>query len=251
VGTDKFAARHSYANPLNKHEWFSGPASSHDKAQKIGLLAPSALFLHDMLGNVSEMTASFYQIEYYQGRVGGFVARGGNYTTPEDRIRTSLRSEQPFYRDLIPQSSPTLGMRLTLSSVIFAARGTSAELEAAWPDYLFPARVMSTEQHAEEFLRRRFVPMGLYQNVEDVAVLIHGTPEAMALPNDGEEHFIEVPLIGRPGASPLQCIRISLPKLPAPIPHGFVGQDNAAFGRQLFDVPVTEAAAEIQPDAVG
>ncbi len=32
--------------------------------------------------------------------------------------------------------------------------------------------------------------------------------------------------------------------------HGFVGQRYAAFGRQLFNVPVAEAEAEIRSDAV-
>ncbi|MDH3601420.1 MAG: SUMF1/EgtB/PvdO family nonheme iron enzyme [Candidatus Tectomicrobia bacterium] len=136
AGNDLFDARSPYIQPLSKHEWFAGPSSSHDKVQKVGLLEPNPLHLHDLLGNVSEMTASFYQIEYYQGRVGGFVARGGNYTTSERKMRSSLRSEQPFYRrDLQPQRSPTLGFRLTLSSIIFASRQTSRELRAAWPDY--------------------------------------------------------------------------------------------------------------------
>ena len=32
-----------------------------------------------MLGNVREMTLSQYHIEYYQGRSGGFAARGGHF----------------------------------------------------------------------------------------------------------------------------------------------------------------------------
>lgn len=136
VTPDQFDKKHPYPDALNKYEWFSGPSSSHDKVQKIGLLQPNPLKIYDMLGNVSEMTASFYQIEYYQGRVGGFVSRGGNYTTAEKHLRSSLRSELPFYgRDLTPQSSPTLGMRLVLSSIIFASRETSRVLEEAWNDY--------------------------------------------------------------------------------------------------------------------
>ena len=48
----------------------------------VGGLAPNALSLHDMLGNVAEMTSGLYQVEYYQGRIGGFVARGGHYSHP-------------------------------------------------------------------------------------------------------------------------------------------------------------------------
>ena len=123
---------------MNRHEWFSGPSSSHNKLQKAGQLKPNILHLHDMLGNVSEMTASYYQIEYYQGRVGGFVARGGHFFTAEKDIRSSLRNEQAFYnikRNLEPQRSETLGMRLVLSSPVFAGQKTNQALAEAWDEY--------------------------------------------------------------------------------------------------------------------
>src|SRR5262249_32498827 len=88
--------------------------------------------------NVSEMTASYYQIEYYQGRVGGFVARGGHFFTAEKDLRSSLRNEQAFYnmkRNLEPQRSETLGMRLLLSSPVFAGRQTNQALAEAWAQY--------------------------------------------------------------------------------------------------------------------
>jgi hypothetical protein len=89
-----------------------------------------------MLGNVEEMTASHYQIEYYQGRVGGFVARGGNYTVSEGGIRSSRRNEQPFYDTrLKPQRSETLGIRLAISAIVFTDLKTSQEIEQAWQAY--------------------------------------------------------------------------------------------------------------------
>lgn len=125
-----------YTEELNRYEWFAGPSSSHNKLQKAGQLKPHVLRLHDMLGNVSEMTASHYQIEYYQGRVGGFVARGGNFSTARDTIRSSQRSEQPFYnRELKPQRSETLGFRVLISAVVFTGLQTAKELENAWGAY--------------------------------------------------------------------------------------------------------------------
>lgn len=136
VADTAFKARHPYTQPLTKHEWFAGPASSHGTVKNIGVLEPNALFIHDMLGNVAEMTLSLYQIEYYQGRVGGFVSRGGSYTTEERKLRVSLRSEQPFYgRDLAPHKRPDLGLRLAVSGLIFTSLNTAQELQKAWPDY--------------------------------------------------------------------------------------------------------------------
>jgi formylglycine-generating enzyme required for sulfatase activity len=129
---EQFRARYPYLKALSNYEWFSGPSSSHNALQPVGVLAPNPLSLHDLLGNVAEMTSSLYQVEYYQGRVGGFVARGGHYVTQEAQMRASLRAEQPFYdRNLQPQRSPTLGIRLAISCTIFTGLDT-AELQQDW-----------------------------------------------------------------------------------------------------------------------
>jgi formylglycine-generating enzyme required for sulfatase activity len=98
VDSARFDRKTPYpAAKLAEYEWFSGPKSSYNKVKKTGLLKPNPLGIHDMLGNVSEMTRTLYQIEYYQGRAGGYVARGGHYLTDAKRMRSSLRTEQEFY----------------------------------------------------------------------------------------------------------------------------------------------------------
>lgn len=140
VDATQFDKQHPYPGILSKYEWFGGPSSSHGKLKKTGLLKPNPLKIHDMLGNVSEMTNSLYQIEYYQGRTGGCVARGGNYISSEDRLRSSERNEIPFYKSIkgkiVPTRQPILGFRLVISSQILASKNTSQELESAWDDYL-------------------------------------------------------------------------------------------------------------------
>ncbi|MCP4130945.1 MAG: formylglycine-generating enzyme family protein, partial [bacterium] len=115
VDATHFDKKHPYPGPLTKYEWYEGPKSSHSKIKKIGILKPNDLKIHDMLGNVSEMTSSFYRVEYYQGRMGGFVSRGGNYFTSKNKIRSSMREEIPFYKnisgDINPARQKTLGLR--------------------------------------------------------------------------------------------------------------------------------------------
>jgi hypothetical protein len=131
-----FDKKTPYNGQLSKYEWFSGPSSSHDKLKPIGLRAPNPLTLYDMLGNAAEMTTSFYQIEYYQGRLGGFVARGGHFLTAEAELRSALRNEIPFYgKDLKPTRQQTLGFRLVLASPIYASSTTSEKLAQAWENY--------------------------------------------------------------------------------------------------------------------
>jgi len=134
-----FDARLPYGEDeeLSAFEWFSGPTSSHNKVQPVGQLKANPLGLHDMLGNVSEMTLGMYSVEYYVGRVGGFVSRGGHYLTNEDKIHNSLRTEEPFYlgnikRGMRPNAKATMGFRLALGAPIMTDRTTIQRIEEAW-----------------------------------------------------------------------------------------------------------------------
>ena len=122
---------------LAAYEWFSGPSSSHNKIQKVGKLKPNPLGLYDMLGNVQEMTSSLYHIEYYQGRSGGFTARGGHYLTEEDDITAFRRSEEPFYlgtveKGMRPNVKPTMGFRLVFGSPVLTDNKAISDIEKAW-----------------------------------------------------------------------------------------------------------------------
>lgn len=142
VSNAQFDRRTPYpAGKLADYEWFSGPKSSHNKVKPVGLLKPNPLGLYDMLGNVEEMTRSLYQVEYYQGRSGGYVAKGGHYLTNEKQIRSSLRTEQEFYafnrktKKPSPGKTKTLGFRLVISSLVFPNRQISNLMKEGWESY--------------------------------------------------------------------------------------------------------------------
>ena len=52
---------------------------------------------------------------------------------------------------------------------------------------------LSLQELAEEALGGSRVPMARHQDVQDVAVLIHCSPEVVAFPADPDEHLIQVP----------------------------------------------------------
>lgn len=138
VSPNEFDRKHPYAAAITEHEWFSGPRSSNDKVKRVGRKNPNPLGLHDMLGNVAEMTCSQYSVEYYQGRVGGMVTRGGHFFTNEDKIRASARDELPVYNPedgYKPRRMETLGLRLVLSSPIFVNPHIYQQMEAEWEEY--------------------------------------------------------------------------------------------------------------------
>jgi hypothetical protein len=107
VDADRFAQRHPYIEALNKYEWFSGPRSSHGKLKTIGMRQPNPLGLHDMLGNVAEITLNA------KGKV--LVERGGHYLTQESTMRASQRKLLLRTVDY-PAKQETLGFRLVIAS---------------------------------------------------------------------------------------------------------------------------------------
>src|SRR5262245_52279219 len=69
------------------------------------------------------------------------------------------------------------------------------------------------EKLAEELLGGLLVAPPLHQDVELYAVLIHRPPQIMPFLVDRNEHFIQVPLIPRPGTPATEGIGIGLAEL--------------------------------------
>src|SRR5215813_10279911 len=110
--------------------------------------------------------------------------------------------------------------------------------------------LQALEQLAKKLLRRLLSPPALHEDVKHVIVLVDSAPEVMALPVDGQEHLIEVPLVPGLGASMLQLIGIVLPKLQTPLADGLMGHGDAALKQDLLHVAVAQREAIIEPDAM-
>lgn len=117
--------------------WFAGSASSNNRVQQIGLLKPNPLGLYDILGNVDEIVLDPFRLnklDRLHGQAGGFIVRGGNFTTAEDDIRTAYRHEIPFYRGSDPRRAKTTGFRVALVAPVITSRGRLQAIENAWED---------------------------------------------------------------------------------------------------------------------
>jgi hypothetical protein len=110
--------------------------------------------------------------------------------------------------------------------------------------------LQALEQLAKEFLRRLLVPPALHQDVEHVALLIHGPPEIVTLSGDGQKRLIQMPFVARTGAPTPELIGLGLAKLATPFPDGLIRHDDATGKQQLFDIPVAEAEPIVEPDAM-
>ena len=91
------------------------------------------------------------------------------------------------------------------------------------------------EQLAEKSLRRFFVSSALHQDIQHVAILIHGSPEGMLLASNRENHLIHMPFVAATRTATTQFIRVGLPEFEAPLPNRFRGHDNPALCQKFFD----------------
>jgi len=115
-----------------------------------------------------------------------------------------------------------------------------------------PARftALAFDQVTKEAHSRLFVPSTLHQNIKGIAVLINRAPEILSLALNRDKDFVDVPGIAQASLLFFELACVGRPKLPAPLPNGFIGGGDASFGEQLFHFTETEAEPMIEPDGV-
>ena len=121
---------------MQRHVWFQGTRSSGGRVRPIGMLEPNPLGIFDVLGNVAEWVLEPYRLNRVgrpHGQAGGLVARGGDFLTPEDQIRSSLRVElPPLDRNGEALRLRSLGFRPVLALVATSSDQRPAQLRAAF-----------------------------------------------------------------------------------------------------------------------
>jgi hypothetical protein len=88
-----------------------------------------------MLGNVDEMTFELFRLnrlDRLHGQAGGFVVRGGNFTTAEPDVRTAYRHEVPFYHGNAQRRIKTTGFRLAVVAPVITSRERLRAIEDDW-----------------------------------------------------------------------------------------------------------------------
>ena len=109
---------------------------------------------------------------------------------------------------------------------------------------------LTPQQSSKESPRRTPVPAGLDEEVNEVTVLVHCTPEILTLTVDRDEDFVQKPRIAESALAAPQLSGVVGAELSAPLPNGFVRHDDAPFGQQILDIPEAQAVSVVEPDGV-
>ena len=109
---------------------------------------------------------------------------------------------------------------------------------------------LTLQQSAKESPRCPRVPTGLYEDVDQVTVLVHRAPEILALTVDRDEDLVQEPRVSESTLSSLQPTRVVGAELPAPLSHGFVRHDDASLGQQILNIPEAHAVSVVEPDGM-
>jgi hypothetical protein len=89
-----------------------------------------------------------------------------------------------------------------------------------------------------------------YEDVDHVAVLIHGTPEILLLAVDSNEDFVQVPNIAKATLTPLQFSGIVRTELPTPDSNRFIRDDDSPFHEKILDISEAQAETMVNPDGI-
>src|SRR4029077_18044564 len=103
---------------------------------------------------------------------------------------------------------------------------------------------------AEQLDGRRPVSTTLYQDPEDLALGVNGTPQIHVLARDPHDHFVEMPAIARSRTAPSQAPSDRRSEFEHPTANALVGDVEATLGKQLLDIAIAEGEAKVQPHSV-
>ena len=112
---------------------------------------------------------------------------------------------------------------------------------------LFP---LAAHQSLKEPLGGALISTWLNQDVNHVAVLIHGPPKILLLAIDPHEDFVQVLDIAEAALAPLQLSSIVRTEFLTRMSNGFIEDHDSAFGEKILDISETQAETMIDPDGM-
>ena len=109
---------------------------------------------------------------------------------------------------------------------------------------------LTLHQSAEEPLGGVLIAARLQENINDIAVLIHGTPKILLLAVDSDEELVQIPSIAEATLSPFQFPNLVWTELLTPTSNRFIRDDDASLSQQIFNIAEAQTETVVKPDSM-
>ena len=94
------------------------------------------------------------------------------------------------------------------------------------------------EQLAHQLDGRRAVSTTLDQDLEDLALVVDGTPQIHMLAGDPDDHFVEMPAITRPRTAPPQSPSYRRSEFEHPTANALIADVEPTLGKQFLNIAI-------------
>jgi hypothetical protein len=111
-------------------------------------------------------------------------------------------------------------------------------------------KALLPEQFAHELQGRGLVSPWLHKDVEDLALTIDGSPEMYSSALDRDHHLIQVPGTSRSRSQTPRVAGKAWTKFQHPPADRLIRDPKSPVSQQLFDIPVAQRKAQIEPDCL-
>ena len=95
---------------------------------------------------------------------------------------------------------------------------------------------LAAQESSKESFCSALITMWLDQDVDHIAVLIHGTPQILLLTVDSNKDLVQVPVVAEPALTSLQFPSIVRTELLTPPSNRLIGHDDSTLGEKILDI---------------
>jgi hypothetical protein len=109
---------------------------------------------------------------------------------------------------------------------------------------------LAPQELPEESGGGSLIPSRLYEDVDDVAVLVHNAPQILLASLNGHEQLVQMPGVTHPTPAVPKTSRVRQAEPQAPLPNGFIGDRDVPSGEQVLYIAEADPEPVVEPDGV-
>ena len=106
------------------------------------------------------------------------------------------------------------------------------------------------QQLPHQLQRRLGIPLRLHEEIQNLALIVDGTPQPMAPTVNNEDHFIEMPIVAGRWSHMAQVASDRGTKFEEPAPYALVGNIEAPLGKQILHISKAQSEPGVEPNGV-